>query len=72
MSELMSQLQQMKADWDRLSDAQKIENLISRLRLWINDPGFTPDEVEMAMDIGINAVCIVRASEQKQQTQEAA
>ncbi len=60
--ELMSQLQQMKAGWDRLSDAQKIENLLSRLRLWVDEPGFTPEEVELAMDIGFNAVAIVRAS----------
>lgn len=63
--ELMSQLQQMKSDWCQLSDAQKIENLLSRLRLWLDAPGFTPDEIEMAMDIGLNAVAIVRAKNKK-------
>lgn len=63
--ELMIQLRQMRSDWDRLSDAQKIENLLSRLRLWIDAPGFTPDEVEMAMDIGLNAMAIVRAKNKK-------
>ena len=63
--ELMSQLQQMKSDWCRLSDAQKIENLLSRLRLWLDAPGFTPEEIEMAMDIGLNAVAIVRAKNKK-------
>lgn len=64
---LSVELRAMKSNWASLSDEQKVENVISRVRLWVTESRLTPDEVELALNIGFNALAIVRVSAEKSQ-----
>ena len=63
---LSSQLREMKSDWDSMTEPQKVENIISRVRLWVRHNNLSAAEIELAMDIGLNALHIVRRTEKKE------
>lgn len=60
--DVVEKFKEHTADWYALSDEQKVESLIARVRIWVEADGFSVAEVELAMNLALNAMTIIRAS----------
>ncbi|MBW7903009.1 MAG: hypothetical protein H3C26_16120 [Rhodocyclaceae bacterium] len=58
--EVVEELKKHKSNWDVLSESQKVESLISRVRILVGASEFSADEVELAMDLAVSALTTMR------------